>query len=207
MNNNVYEVIKERIVTLDYGPGYILNESDIANEFGLSRTPVREAFKKLQNDNLLNVVPRIGAQVAQIDFKHIKSVFEVEKVLDVLCTKLALQRANEDGIKKLEEVIESYKQHYAEMDYDKVIKDDSEFHRIMRELAQNPVLSGILDGLHTQLERLWYYTQNRVTNIYGFTDTYVQIVNAMKEKDEEKAERYALIHIESYIKQIKNDLL
>lgn len=207
MSNNVYETIKERIVTLEYDPGYILNEFDIAKEFGLSRTPVREAFKKLQNDKLLNIIPRVGAQVTQIDFKHIKCVFEVEKVLDALCTKLALQKANEDEIRKLEEVVESFKQHYAEMDYDKVIKNDSEFHRIIRELARNQVLSEILDGIHTQLERLWYYTQNKVTDIHCFTNTYIQIINAMKEKDEEKAERYALVHIEEFIRQIKNDLL
>ena len=74
----LYALVKKRIIQLQYQPGEILNEADLADEFGLSRTPVRRVFQLLSADKLINVVPRYGAQVAPVDFRKMKAVFEVK---------------------------------------------------------------------------------------------------------------------------------
>jgi DNA-binding FadR family transcriptional regulator len=77
----VYEILKNRIISLEYSPGQILNEADIASEFDLSRTPVRKIFEQLKNKKLLNIIPRYGAQVAPIG-KAIKDLTQsqIERV-------------------------------------------------------------------------------------------------------------------------------
>src|SRR5690554_4177788 len=103
--DDIYEILKKRIVLLDYEPGLVLNEVDIAEEFNISRTPVRKIFQQLHNDKLLNIIPRFGAQVPAIDFKQMKHVFELTRELDPFATKLAVERISEENIKKLEEII------------------------------------------------------------------------------------------------------
>ncbi|NLY36806.1 MAG: GntR family transcriptional regulator, partial [Tissierellia bacterium] len=67
-SDQIYTVLRERIIDLSYEPGTVLNEVDAAEEFGLSRTPVRVAFKRLEEDRLVNIIPRFGVQVVPIDF-------------------------------------------------------------------------------------------------------------------------------------------
>ncbi len=95
---DVYEVLKRRIIELEYEPGEVLNEVEVAEEFNLSRTPIRKAFHQLNNDNLLNIIPRFGAQVAPIDFMYMKSVFEVTRVLDPFAARLAVNRITDEQI-------------------------------------------------------------------------------------------------------------
>ncbi len=75
-NEEIYNILKRRIIELKYEPGEVLNEVDLAEEFGISRTPIRKVFQQLTTDKLLNVIPRVGAQVTPIDFIYMKSVLK-----------------------------------------------------------------------------------------------------------------------------------
>jgi DNA-binding GntR family transcriptional regulator len=104
-SERLFEILKKRIVHLEYSPGQVLNEAEIASEFGLSRTPVRKAFEQLKNANLMEIIPRYGAQVAPIDFKYMKSVFEVDRQLEGFAAKLAVDRITNEKIAELEAII------------------------------------------------------------------------------------------------------
>ena len=88
----IYKILKRKIILLEYIPGAVLNEADLAEEYNISRTPIRRVFQLRENDKLLNLIPRFGAQVIPIDFKAMKYVFEVTKELDPFATKLAVDR-------------------------------------------------------------------------------------------------------------------
>ena len=75
--NSLYTTLKRRIIEFHYKPGQILNEQELAEEFSVSRSPVRTALQELERDRLLNIVPRYGAQVSAIDFRNIRGLFEV----------------------------------------------------------------------------------------------------------------------------------
>lgn len=77
--DEIYNLLKRRIIELEYRPGEVLNEVDVADEFEISRTPIRKVFQQLSDDKLLNIIPRFGAQVTPIDFRYMKSVFEVTR--------------------------------------------------------------------------------------------------------------------------------
>lgn len=202
----IYELLKERIVKLDYEPGLVLNEVDLAEEFNISRTPIRRVFQLLQNDKLLNIVPRFGAQVTQIDFKEMKSIFEVTRELDPFAARLAVERINGQNLKELEEIVERLKSYDISKDYQNAIIDDERFHNIIYSSCGNEWLQDILKSLHYHTERLWHYCEQYFDNMDLFTHTLGKVLEAIKEKDTEKAERYAREHIDEFVLKIKESL-
>lgn len=206
-NSEIYEVLKERIIQLEYDPGEILNENDIANEFELSRTPVRKIFEQLKTSRLLNIIPRYGAQVAPIDFNYMKSVFEVVREIEAYAARLATKRITENDLEELVYIIDRLKEYSIEEDYKKIILDDGNFHKIIFDSCGNPCLSDILHGLHMHTERLWFYVQKNITEKDLFIDTLSNVLNALKARDPEKAHYYAQEHTDMFVEKIKEKLL
>jgi DNA-binding GntR family transcriptional regulator len=205
--DQIYEILKSRIIQLEYDPGLVLNEVDVANEFNISRTPIRKVFTQLQNDKLLNIVPRFGAQVVPIDFKSMKSIFEVTRELDAFAVRLAVERISDENIKELEEIIARLEGYDINKDYQNAINDDERFHEIISFSCGNPWLEEILRSLHYHTERLWHYCEQYFDNMDLFTHTLGKVLEAIKEKDIDKAEKYAVEHIDEFVSKIKKDLL
>jgi len=205
--DEIYELLKKRIINLEYEPGLVLNEVDIADEFNISRTPVRKIFHQLHNDKLLNIIPRFGAQVPAIDFKQMKHVFELTRELDPFATRLAVERISEENIKKLEEIIERLSEYELSKDYQNAIIEDERFHTTILMSCGNPWLQDILTSLHYHTERLWHYCEQFFDDMELFTRTLGKVVEAIKEKDVEKAEKYAREHIDEFVLKIKKEML
>ena len=205
--DGVFEILKNRIISLEYSPGQILNEADIANEFDLSRTPVRKIFEQLKSKKLLNIIPRYGAQVAPIDFRYMKSVFEVVREMEGYAIRLAVERMSDEKIAELESIVERIKNYNIEEDYKKIITEDERFHEIVFQCSENPCLVEILFDLHMHTERLWFYSQRDLTNLSLFYETLSDIVEALKAKDAEQAEASAKKHIDDFVLLIKRELL
>lgn len=203
----IYEIIKDRIIHLDYQPGEILNEVDLAEEFSISRTPIRRVFQMLSSDKLLNIIPRFGAQVAPMDFRMMKSVFEVTRELDPFATKLAVERITPEKLQRLEEIVERLEKYNIETQYQEAITDDEEFHEIIFSSCENPWLEDILKNLHYHTERLWHYCERYFDDINLFSDTLGKVLQAIKDKDVEKAEKYTREHIDEFISKIKSEML
>lgn len=172
---DLYALVKKRIIQLQYQPGEILNEADLADEFGLSRTPVRRVFQLLSADKLINVVPRYGAQVAPVDFRKMKAVFEVTRELDPFATRLAVERISKDKIDELQEIVDRINSYHIETDYQKAINDDERFHEIILESCGNEWLQDILTYLHYHTERLWHYCESYFSSIDLFSETLTSI--------------------------------
>ena len=205
--NQIFETLKERIITLKYEPGKILNEIELSEEFSVSRTPIRHVFQQLETIKLVDIVPRYGVQVAPLDFLTIKSLFEVTKVLDPLATKLAVSRLTGSDLKRLKEIVSTLETYDTTKDYQEAILLDEEFHKIVTKSCANPWLIEILTNLHCQTERLWHYCDIYFSDMDIFTRTFKKIVEAFEKKDENMAERYAKEHIEDFVEKIKSTLL
>ncbi|WZL71743.1 GntR family transcriptional regulator [Clostridiaceae bacterium 35-E11] len=205
--DEIYEILIKRIVNLDYEPGQVLNEEDIANEFGVSRTPIRKIFQQLNADKLLNIIPRFGAQVTPIDFKYMKSVFEVTRQMDPFAAKLAVSRITSSQIEELEAILQRLNKYDINEDYQKAINDDERFHDIILQGSGNICLAEMLAYLHLHTERLWHYSQQYFDSINLFTDTLGNILNAIKEKNPEMAEKYAREHIDTFVEKIRQEML
>lgn len=206
-SDKVYEMMKNRIIKLEYDPGEVLNEVELAEEFNMSRTPIRKVFQKLKSDKLLNIVPRFGAQVTPIDFKQMKYIFEVTRELDPFAAKLAVERISKESLNELEEIITRLKQYNIHEDYQSAINDDERFHTIIFSSCGNPWLQDILTSLHYHTERLWHYCEQYFDSMDLFTNTLEKVLEGIKEKDIEKVEKYSKEHIDDFVLKIKKELL
>lgn len=205
--DEIFEILKNRIVKLEYQPGTILNEVELSKEFNVSRTPIRHAFQQLTSSELIVIVPRYGVQVSQIDFIKMKHLFELTRILDPFATKLTVGRITPERKKDLENIYQRLMNYNIDDDYQKAIDDDEAFHQIIFEQCGNPWLQKQLIELHYHSERLWHYCEQYFENLDIFTRTFGKILEAMDENSPEKAEFYAREHIDDFVNKIKGSLL
>lgn len=205
--DSIYEILKNRIIHLEYEPGQVLNELDLAEEFNMSRTPVRRVFQLLHGDKLLNIVPRFGAQVTPIDFKKMKHIFEVTRELDPFAARLAVERISDENLAELEDIISRFKEYDISKDYQNAINDDERFHNIIFSSCGNPWLQDILQSLHYHTERLWHYCEQYFDSMDLFSHTLEKVLEGIKEKDFDKVEKSSREHIDEFVQKIKKEML
>jgi len=136
---------------MQYAPGEILNETTLAKEFGTSRGPLREVLKQLEWKKLVLTMPRLGTQVAEIDFQKIIQVFRIRFDMEALAARLACENASREHIDRIGELIEQLKSgldHEHQRPGIRFIEIDFLFREILYEAAQNPILKEMSDFLY-----------------------------------------------------------
>lgn len=158
MTSNVYQIIKERILFLEYKPPQILNEKMLAEEFGVSRTPVREALKRLELEQLVRVLPRSGAMVTEIEFEKMMYTYQVRFKIEELVGDLAGEHMTPELIGGFEELKKQCLELMEVKNRRKLVDIDIRFRSMLFEAARNPILRMISDYLYNLTLRLWYIT-------------------------------------------------
>lgn len=210
LHNNIFEIIRDRIVFGQYPPGMSLSEKALCKEFGVSRTPLREAIQKLVDLKLVTVIPRFGTNVTQIDIHEIRSAFEVKIRLEGLAGELAAMRVESDQLEELDRLIKEAvrgDQKDENRRHNRLIEIDSHFHTIIHQAAQNPILQEFLDNLHYRCARLWNSSLNDVVPNEEIIDQLRSVYNALERKDPESARKHMERHVQYFIDEIKQRLL
>lgn len=201
-DSNIYAELKRKIIDMEYQPGQVLNEKQLAEEFHVSRTPVREALLKLSGDKLVDIVPRMGTYISKIDIMNIKYVYETKKNLEALAAELAAQRATQVEIDELFKIIERIKAYDVVKDYKKCIEDDQQFHRITLEAAKNPVLVEYLENLSMQTTRFLQYIKYVVTRKEWYVESLSAIANAINNRNSKQASLEAEKHTDAFLQEL-----
>ncbi|MGI6128770.1 MAG: GntR family transcriptional regulator [bacterium] len=200
LRERLYETLKEDILTNRYKPGEELQIDKIAEEFGVSTTPVREALVRLEGAGLVVLMPNRGAQVAPISLESIKDIWEVRRLLEPHAARLAAERCDPSEISALYTKMESIVQGH--VDFVTYINSDLEIHELMFKYLGNKVLRDILERIDQQSLRIRYLAEN---NADGFKQEVVQqvtrehlgILDALKERDADKAAAVTLEHLQN----------
>ena len=203
---DIYQELKKRIVRNEYKPGEVLNEIEISKEFGISRTPVRNAFQRLETDKLLNIVPRYGVLVSFIDFTNMKALFELTSILDPMATRLSIKNITPIQLERLKEITRELENMPEGFGYQKAIDLDEEFHSIIMEACGNIWLTQTLKSLHLHTERLWHYCNEYFNDLSLFTLRFSGIIKAIEEGDENLAEECSREHINDFVSKVKEAL-
>jgi len=154
-----YTQIKGKIITAQMPPGSVISETQLMEEFSLGRTPIREAIKQLQMENLVMVTPRKGMYVTDIAVTDLLQIFEVRVELESFSTRLATERINENEIEKLQELATAYKN--ADLaDKTALIKLDGEFHSLLAKATHNKFLIREIEYYYNLSLRIWYIALN-----------------------------------------------
>lgn len=201
-NIHIFEVLKDRIITLEMKPGDPVQEKELIEEFGVSRTPVREALIKLAQIGLVETRPRIGTFVTQIDLKSVKNAYEVKKNLEGLAAELAAQRATDEEIGELFTIIERFSGYDIVKDYKLCINDDQTFHQIIRQASNNEMLIEILDQLNTKTARFLQSIEYVIDDFDWFYDTLNSMARAIKARDPERARKTTEEHTLKFVNQM-----
>ncbi len=200
-----YQEIKKRIIKTELSPGSVINESELMDTLGFGRTPIREALKRLQSDDLVVVKPRRGIFVAELAITDLTQIFEVRVELEALAVRLACRRITEDGLKRLESLAEQY------ADADTSIKEDminldGKFHALIREATHNRFLISNLEYYYNLSLRIWYLALPQAAAEEIDVIAHCDIYEAIAAGDEELAVERITKHIRDFHKTIKNYL-
>ncbi|QSX09677.1 GntR family transcriptional regulator [Alkalibacter rhizosphaerae] len=191
----VFTTMREAIVNGDFKPGQRLMEVQLAEQMGVSRTPVREAIRKLELEGLVIMVPRKGAYVAGLSSEDVKEVLEIRAVLEGLAASLAAKNAGEEEVSTLREIVDKFKQAASDQDVVKLIHFDSEFHDVMYRASKNKKLIQLISSLREQVQRfrVAYFTKIKNTEI--LIAEHNELLEAIANNDSEKARIVAETHI------------
>ena len=152
LRDAVFNTLRQSIIQGKLKPGERLLEIQLADQLGVSRTPVREALRRLELEGLVTMIPRHGARVAGITKRSLSEVLEVRKVLEVLAVELACGNITDEECEKLAEIQKRMKEYTSE-DLIAFAAADEEFHDVIHQASQNRRLVQILSSLREQMYR------------------------------------------------------
>jgi len=193
----VFETLREAIINGTLRPGERLMEVQLAEDMGVSRTPVREAIRKLELEGFVIMVPRKGAYVAGISTKDIADVFEVRAALESLAAGLAAERITEEELKELNKFLMQVTVNAEIGDLEKVVQSDTEFHDLIYRASRNNRLVQIINKLREQIQRFRITSLSYPGRIKQTLEEHKKLVEAISDRDIVRARSLAQEHIEN----------
>lgn len=200
MRKDVCGVLRDRIVKVSYKPGEPLNEANLAKEFGVSKTPVREALIRLSEESLVVIIPHAGARVADINLIETRNLIEVRLVLERGVARLAAENVTEEQIHDLSRLHHKINQ-LNDNDVFELINCDVEFHQVISQAANNQLLDKFLLIVRNQFHRI----QNFFPVLPDGTQTDIpKVIHALKQRDADEMERVMVNHVEHFVAKLRN---
>ena len=177
-------------------PGERLMEIQLAEDLGVSRTPVREAIRKLEMEGYVIMMPRRGTYVADLSIRDINEVFEIRTSLESLASGLAAERINEDELEKLQRLLVEIGAYIKSGDMESIVRTDTEFHDLLYQASRNTRLVGIISNLREQLTRFRTTSMSFPGRLKATLEEHRKIVEAIAQGDEKAARKAAEHHME-----------
>lgn len=191
----VFEELRNLILTGKIEPGTRMMEIELAEEMGVSRTPIREAIRKLEEEGLVVIEPRKGAYVSEISVPDIVNILEVREHLDGLTAFFAAQRISEKGKESLVEASEKFNVAVESGDMDEMIRFDTLFHKIIVDETNNSYLINIVERIQELVLRFRYIYYKDFKRAEEMPDEHKIITNAIISGDAETAKEESELHI------------
>ncbi len=198
----VFKTLRQGILTGELKPGERLMEIHLANKLGVSRTPIREAIRKLELEGLVTMIPRRGAEVAQITVKGLKDVLEVRKALDALAAELACERITEEEMQALKHACDHFEQVTKTKDATKIAKADVKLHDIIVRATGNERLLQLVNNLAEQMYRFRFEHIKDATQHERLIGEHRKIYDSIVARDKSKASMMVKEHIDNQEKAI-----
>lgn len=207
--NSVYDFIIQQIKIGEIVPGQTLTERGIANEIGVSRTPIREAFRKLTEQGLMEYEPHKGVKVTLYSKEKIEDLYEIRELLEGLSVRRIAEFHTEEDIKKLEHYIDLAEKEVEEGSLVKLSEINSEFHNTLAKLSGNHYLLEIMSALQMQISLLMSQSLSNKGRPFENIQEHRLIINAIKSGDKSLAEETAKYHVrksrDNILLKIKGD--
>lgn len=207
LRGRVFHRLREDILSGKYGEHEELKEVAIGEEMGVSRTPVREAFRQLELEGLIQIIPNKGAYVTGITEKDVKDIYMIRSLLEGLCARWATQHITREQMEEMEENVYVAKFHVQKGHLEQLAELDNRFHEIMYEACDSKMLEHQLKDFHEYVLRVRRKTLASAERSTASNQEHERIMEAIKAKDADLAQQLANRHVLSaYENVVKNGL-
>lgn len=200
----VFNTLRQAILRGELKPGERLMEIQLANKLGVSRTPIREAIRKLELEGLVLMIPRRGAEVAEITEKNLRDVLEVREALEVLSVQLACEHITQEQVKDMKAAASAFKSVLKSGDVTKIAEADVHFHDVIALATGNQKLIQILNNLREQMYR---YRVEYLKNEKIYTqllEEHEKLIEAIETRQKDAAVRIVCQHIDNQAEAISD---
>ncbi len=191
----VYEELKMQILTGAIIPGTRMMEVELAEEMGVSRTPIREAIRKLEKEGLVVIEPRRGAYASQISTQDMVEILEVRENMEGLAAFFAASRMQPEEMAELKEIETKYNEAVIKGSMEDMIKYDTRFHRIIVESCNNKILVQMIEQLQELVLRFRYIYYDNFRRADNMPEEHRIIIEAIESGNAEAARDAADVHI------------
>ena len=203
----VFNTLRQAILRGEFKPVERLMEIQLANKLGVSRTPIREAIRKLELEGLVIMIPRKGAEVADITEKSLRDVLEVRKALEELAVQLACEKITQEELEELEKAGENFKKVLKRSkDITEVAEADVRFHDVIYMATDNQKLIHLLNKLREQMYRYRVeYLKN--PNVHEqLIQEHEEIVYHIKRREKVEATAVTCQHIDDQVSAVTDKI-
>lgn len=195
LRGRVFRKLREDILNGKYQENDELREAAIAEELGVSRTPVREAFRQLELEGLIRIVPNKGAYVTGISVSDVADIYEIRSLLEGLCARWATKKITKERTEDLEEIILLSEFHLGKEHYDQLIELDNRFHMSLYEACESKMLIHLLKDFHQYVQKQRQQTLSNHERSAAAVAEHKSIMEAIRDGNAQLAEKLADEHI------------
>ena len=187
LTDKAYAQIEEQIVTLQLPPGTVLSELVLADRLGIGRTPIREALHRLSRDGLVNILPRRGVLVSEIDLRSQLRLLEVRRELERLMARGAAERATEEERAQFAEIAKGMQRASDKQDDISFMRLDQQMNNLISLSARNEFASRSMGLMHGLSRRFWYQHYKEAADLPLCARLHAAVAGAIAERDPDRA--------------------
>jgi DNA-binding GntR family transcriptional regulator len=188
LREKILETIRDAILKGSLKPGERVSEPDLAERFGISRTPIREAFRQLESEGYLVVVPRKGAVVASLSERDIEEFYAIKIILEGFAARMAADKLTEKEIERLESINERLHKIAKEGDVKTFFRVHNEFHEVFIKAAGNDKLSEMINQLVMKFKRLRLASLSQPGRMVVSIEDHQDMIQAFRDHDGNRAD-------------------
>jgi DNA-binding GntR family transcriptional regulator len=194
--DNVYVRLKDAILTGSLRPMERITENKVAASYGLSRTPVREAFRRLETEGLIQVIPQRGSFVSQPSVEDILEIYQIRMPLECMSARIAAERIEEDQLEELESLVSAERARAEGRSAEHSLRASARFHAALYSCTRNKRLASFLMDMQNQVHRVRVLWPSTVARLEETWKEHAGILTALRARDGAEAERLMRQHLE-----------
>ena len=188
LREKILETIRDAILKGNMKPGERVSEPELAERFGISRTPIREAFRQLESEGYLEVIPRKGAVVASLTERDVEEFYAIKIILEGFAAKMAAEKLTAKDIERLEAINDRLRQIAAEGDVKTFFRVHNEFHEVFIKAAGNERLYEMINQLVMRFKRLRLASLSQPGRMEISVEEHRNMIQAFKNHDGDRAD-------------------
>jgi DNA-binding GntR family transcriptional regulator len=192
-----YIILKEKLISAHYVPGQFLQEAQVVEDLGMGRTPVNHALHRLQQEGLIEIIPRKGVLVRSDSLSEIHLALETRLLIEPFCAALTAERRTDEQLAELEEICSSFDEGQLNLGKKALMELDRAFHARVAQFSGNHLLADFQSAIHNRMSRIWFLPTWHFHDFSMTSGEHGAIIQAIRDRDPAAASAAMRAHVES----------